>query len=82
MKNAHFQPKKSTTAKNETTLTSSKTSIIQAICRVLNGAVDAFTCAVIASHMEQATEADMAGYWPNAKNQSFLNHLISKYYNA
>ena len=59
----------------------SKISIVQAICRVLNGAVDAFTCAVIANHLEQSTEAEMEGYWPKAKNQGFLNHLISKYYN-
>ena len=82
MKNAHFQPKKFTTAKNAITFTSSKTSIVQSICRALNGTVDAFTCAVIKTHMEQSTEAGMAGHWPNAENQSFLNHLISKYYNV
>ena len=81
MKNAPKRQKRSITANAETINGSSKISIVQAICRLLNGAVDAFTCAVIASHLKQSTEADMAGYWPNAQNQSFLNHLISKYYN-
>lgn len=82
MENAPKHQKRSTTAKNETTFTSSKTSIVQAICRALHGSVDAFTCAVIDNHMQQVTEAEMAGHWPNVENKSFLNHLIAKYYNA
>ena len=82
MKNAPKHQKRFTTAKNAITFTSSKTSIVQSICRALNGTVDAFTCAVIKTHMEQSTEAGMAGHWPHAENQSFLNHLISKYYNV
>ena len=81
MKNAPKHQKRSTTANAGTTLTFSKNNVARIIAKQLLSAVDAFTCAVIASHMEQATQADMAGYWPHVQNQSFLNHLISKYYN-
>ena len=82
MKNAHFQPKKFTTAKNETTLSISKINISKIIARLLGGPADAFTVAVIQQQLDNSTQAEMAGHWPNAKNQRWINYLIGQYYIA
>ena len=82
MKNAPKHQKRSTTANAGTTLSFSKNSVVMIICRVLNGAVDAFTCAAIDNHLKQSTQAEMVGYWPSVENQVYLNHLIGQYYVA
>lgn len=82
MKNAHFQPKKSTTAKNATTFEFSKNNVATLIAKQLLSPVDAFNVALVKQQLNSSTQADMAGHWSHVENQRYLNHLIGQYYVA
>ena len=82
MKNAHFQPKRSTTANAGITLSTAKINVAIMIANQLLGPVDPFNLALVRQQLNNSTQAEMAGHWSHVKNQRYLNHLIGQYYIA